>query len=292
MKKITFARIVLFLLALYVVLFASRAIYDLATFEDTDNNYNVYYESAKADIKLQNIASHRQEYNTQEGVQILDQKYEKISSITSKTMRYDEDEKNLHVAIEESLAVVQMENKAGLEGARSLHMVIGVKPDYFEMAVEKIKQIGRITSFTATTTDKTYEYRQMMAEKEKLVRQIESYEAMKNRGGNITELLTVEDRIIEVEALLQEQSVMLGDYSDDNALCTINFTMYEGSEANIFRKLWNAFKWTTFTYLAFIGFLLLICGIAYVILSVLSYGTKIHDTATKKEVNSEPNKDE
>jgi len=282
-----FMRIVLALLAVYFLLFAARAIYDLATFEDTDHNYNIYYESERMDSKLLNVASFRQEYATSVGVEVLDQKYEKIATLVSNSIRFDEEEQNLRNAIEESLAVVQMENRMGLEGARRLRMTIGVRPEYFEAAVERIEQIGRITSFTTTTTDKTYEYRQMLAEKEKLLNQKERYEALKNRGGNITELLVVEDRIIEVETLLQHQSVMLGDYSDDNALCTINFTMHEGNEAGILRKLWNAFVWSTLAYLSFLGILLFTCGVAYVILAVWKYGkTAIEKTTSKPKGDS------
>jgi hypothetical protein len=291
----TFKRAVLVLLAIYVLLFVGRAIYDIATFEEADGNYNIYYSGYDASDKLkmtQNIASFRQEYVTAGGVEVLDQKYEKIASLTAKTIHYDEDEKKLHKAIEECLAVVQMENRTGLEGSRRLNMVIGVKPDYFETAVESINSVGRIISFTTTVSDKTYEYRQMVAEKEKLVRQIESYQAMKERGGSISELLQVEDRIIEVEAQLQMQAVMLGDYSDDNALCTINFTLNEGNEASIWHKLWNAFTWATTTYLGFLGILLLTCGAAFVFLAVWKYGKKVYSEIVQKAAFNEQKKDD
>jgi hypothetical protein len=285
----------LILLAIYLLLFVGRAIYDIATFDDSGDYYIIdYYGQSSSGMMAmtKNIASFRQEYATIGGVEVLDQKYEKIASLAAKTVHYEEDESKLHKTIEECLAVVQMENRTGLEGSRRLNMVIGVKPDYFEIAVERINSVGRITSFTTTVSDKTYEYRQMVAEKDKLMRQIESYQAMKEKGGSISELLQVEDRIIGVEAQLQEQAVMLGDYSDDNALCTIKFTMYEGNETGIWRKLWNAFSWATSAYLGFLGILLLTCVAAFVVLAVLKYGKKVYSGVVQKAALYEQKKDE
>ena len=287
MNKKKFKRVILIFLALYVALFIARAVFVLVTFEDADDYYSGYSENylmytSSASSSILNIAGERKEIKTSVGIEILDQKYEKIASIAAKTIDYDEDEKKLKSTIEDCSAVVQMENKSGLTGSRRLNLTIGVKPDYFETAVERINKIGKVTSFTTTKTDKTYEYRQMVAEKERLAEQIESCREMKNRGGSITELLLLEDRIIATEALLKDQSVLLGDYSDDNALCTIKFTMYEGNVTSLWSKLWSALTWSTKLYLSIIGVLILTCLAAVVVILVINLGKKLYDKFIKK----------
>ena len=302
MKKLNIRKIVFILLAIYAAIFIARAVYNFIMLDDMENydrrygiqfgymgysDYNYDYSGMSYRLLSSNIASFRQVYETAGGMEIIDQKYEKIASVTAKTTQYKEDEKKAYDAIEEYLAVIQMERKTGLEGSRRLSLVIGVKPDHFDGAVEKINEIGKITSYTTTKTDKTYEYRQMTAEKEKLIRQRESYEAMKDKGGSISEMLTIEDRIIKIEAELQEQSVRLDTYSDDNALCTIEFTMSEGNTVSIWLKLWNAFVWSTVTYLQILGIFLLTCAAAFISLTVWKYGKKIYIKAKERIENKE-----
>ncbi|MDR0292890.1 MAG: DUF4349 domain-containing protein [Oscillospiraceae bacterium] len=272
-------RIVWLLLAIYAILFIARTGYSIAVFDEENMFFGSSVTTYLTGEKLYlNIASSRYEYVSADGVEILDQKYEKVASVGTKTARYAEDERSVYAAIEECLAVIQKENRSGLEGSRRLDLVIGVKPDHFDGAVERIRAIGTVTSFRTVKTDKTYEYRRMLAERDKHLKQIESYEALKSKGGSITEMLTVEDRIIEVEALLREQSVTLGAFSEDNALCTIEFSMYEGRMLNIFLILWDALVWSTGLYLISLGILLLTCAAAFITLTVWKVGKKIYDT--------------
>jgi len=195
----------------------------------------------------------------------LDQKYERVASVSTKTVSYDSDVARLDAAIEQSQAVVQRENVQGIAGSRRLSRAIGVKPEYFGDCLADIQEIGALVSSTSQITDKTYEYRQMLAQKQELEKRIESYQALRSHGGSINELLSLEDKIIEVESQLLQQSVDLGEYSDDNSLCTINVSLYEGSPVSIAYKTWDAFVWTNKCYFAILAGLSLVC-IAAVIL--------------------------
>lgn len=275
MSKKVLKRIFLGFIALYFIIFAARAVYDLITFQETSitDNYNIYYNGEKEDkSSIKNYASQRMEYPAEgSATSVLDQKYERIASIVSKTVRYNEDIERLNAIVEENKAVVQMENSRGLIGNRRVDLVIGVRPENFDAMQTAVSAIGRITSSTTTKTDKTYEYRQMLAEKQTLESRLASYEELKERGGSISEMLQIEDKIIEVESQIQQQMIGLGEYSDDNALCTINFSLYEGSEAGTLRKLWNALTWSTVTYLIIIGVLSLTAFGAFVIAAVWNY---------------------
>ena len=247
----TFKKTILGFIVLYFAIFLARAVYDIITFKETDavDNYNIYYVAEKDARSVSNYASEQMVYNVGGAeAAVLDQKYERIASIISKTVNYDADMEHFNAILDEHKAVIQMENRRGLPGGRRADFTIGVRPEAFDAMQEAISRIGAIVSSSVIKTDKTYEYRQMLAEKETLERRRASYEELRKFGGSIPDLLSLEDKIIEVESQIQQQLIGLGEYSDDNALCTINYTLYEGSEAGTLRKLWNALKWSTATY--------------------------------------------
>jgi hypothetical protein len=128
-----------------------------------------------------------------------------------------------------------------------------------------------LISSTSQKTDKTYEYRQMLAEKQELEKRLESYLALRERSGSINELLSLEDKIIEVESMLLRQAVDLGEYSDDNALCTINISLYEGNPASLARIIWNSITWTTMCYFWILGVIVLICLAAVVLIKTYNF---------------------
>jgi hypothetical protein len=257
---------VIMLIMLYMVLFVARVVYDLALPESPDMDRNVYYSGPMSEKSsmTRNIASLRMEYQFADGVEVLDQKYERIATLASRTISFETDERLVNTAIENAKAVVQMENIQGLIGDRRLTLVIGVKPQFFDDCKNALAKVGTITSSTVTKTDRTYEYRQMLAEKEKLERQRDSFSALRAQGGSISELLNLEERIIGVESQIMQQSVSLGEYSDDNALCTINFSLNEGSVASIPRKLWNSLRWASGVYAGGMGLILLTLFAAYI----------------------------
>ena len=254
-------RVFLGLVILYLAIFVARAAYDIATFTETgiDENYNIYYPVERAELKsFSNIASEKLAYNATDGAAagVLEQKYERIANIVTKTVNYDADMERFNSILVDHNAVIQMENRRGLAGGRRVDLTIGVRPGEFDAMEAAISQIGTLISSSTTTTDKTYEYRQILAEKETLERRKESYEELKKQGGSIPDLLQLEERIIDVESQIQQILVGLGEYSDENALCTINYTIYEGIETGTPRKLWNALKWATMIYFIIIGIIL------------------------------------
>ena len=263
----TFKRTILGLAILYLLIFFSRAAYDLVTFEETvaTDNYNIYYTAEKDSRVAGNYASEKMVYDAGgAAASVLDQKYERIANIVSKSLNYDSDMERFNALLEEYRAVIQMENRRGLTGSRRADLTIGVRPEAFDTMQAAVSQIGVSVSSSVTKTDKTYEYRQMLAEKETLERRRASYEELRKLGGGIPDMLSLEDKIIEVESQIQQQLIGLGEYSDDNALCTINYTLYEGSEAGTLRKLWNALKWSTTVYAIILSIALFTAVAAFV----------------------------
>jgi len=285
MSRAQFKRTVIVLVALYLAIFAARIVYDLATFEEPAPaiGTNYLYSSLKGDTRQLNVASLRMEYVGPAATQVLDQKYERVASISAKTIHYDDDLAALNKAIEEAQAVVQMESEQGLAGERRLSRVIGVKPQYFDSCLAAIRGIGIPVSSTSQTTDKTYEYRQMLAQKEELEKRLESYIALRSFEGSVNERINLEDKIIEIERLLLLQAVDLGEYSDDNELCTINVSLYEGSPVSASRKIWNAFVWTNGCHFAIVGSVMALCLAAMVLVKTYRFFGSVLTADPKKE---------
>jgi len=288
-----FKTIIIALLVLYVIIFTARFAYDLATYEDPSTSVNYYYGggyTSNYDVvnsvtrTASNVASLKKEYagEAQGSVEVLEQKYEQVASLRAKTVSFDDDLAKLDVIVEQAQAVIQTEMSQGLAGSRTLTRMIGVKPQYFDSCLEAVKEVGMLVSFTLQKTDKTYEYRQMLAQKQELEKRLESYVALRGRSGSIQEMLSLEDKIIAVESDLLRQAVDLGEYSDDNALCTINVSLYEGNPASVARVIWNSFTWTNMLYFSILVGIVLICLAAVVLVKAYIFLGRIL-TADKKK---------
>ena len=150
-----------------------------------------------------------------------------------------------------------------------------------------MKKVGVLVSSTSQTNDKTYEYRQMLAQRQEMEKRLDSYTALREHSGSINEMLNLEDKIIEVESMLLQQAVDLGEYSDDNALCTINFSLYEGNPMNVGGIIWGAFLWATACYFAILGGVVSLCIAAVVLIKAFTFFSRIFNTVVKKKLIKE-----
>lgn len=255
--------IVWFIIA-FIVVFVLRFFY--ALYDDRHYifvNYNIstsnYYDQAYAPAltsvsSVKNVASAKiSQRDVYTGQNItIDQKYEKVANLTASSSSFNDDNKKLRQIIKDNNAVVQAENLEGLSGRQTLTMAIGVMPDNFDDLVEAVKAIGNLRSFSVNKVDKTDEFRRLMAEQETLLKSREAYETIKAKGGDIRDLLMLEDKILDIEAKMQNMGVNLGTYSSENSFCTINFalsTEVAGSAAHIskralFQCFVSSFIWT------------------------------------------------
>lgn len=256
---------IIVLLALYAVVFAVRFAYDLVTLDD---EYPWEYPITFANSGM--LASERKNvvsmttasYDIDTGsIGILEQIYEQSAWVGTKTTAFDDDFAKLNVAIKEAQAMVQAETAQGLAGRRTLSVVIGVTPQYFDSCLDAVKEIGTVTSLVSQKNDKTNEYRQMLVRKQELEKRLENYISLREYGGTIQEMINLEDKIIEVESMLLRQAADLGEYSDDNSLCTIYASLREEYtvHASVAQAAWHAFVWTNKCYLGILGGIILSC---------------------------------
>lgn len=222
-----------FLLRLgYEVYFTNHDIVISYDYPDYSNHAYPEGEDSYSRVSTKNIATDKISQKDYAGQEIMiDQKYEKSADMSAMTADFQKDNQNLRNIIIQHDAVIQAENLAGLEGRQRLTMSIGVMPEKFDGIVEQIKSIGTLQSFTVNKVDKTAEFKTLLAEQETLVKTRESYITIKEKGGNIQDLLLLEDKILEVEKNLQNLGVSIGTYSTENSFCTINVSLNENAGA-------------------------------------------------------------
>jgi hypothetical protein len=222
---------------LFLLVFICRCCYEVFfTSRDIVVTYNQYLDDVgfRYSLETSNVASDKIiQKDTTGSVITVEQKYEKVADMSSSTVDFETDNKNLRAIIAGNDAVIQMENFNGLKGDRSLVMTIGVMPDNFDILVEQIQQIGAIKSFNVTKVDKTGEYRSLIAQQETLKKTRDSYIDIKEMAGEIKDLLMLEEKILDVEAKLQDLGVDIGIFSTEYSFCTINFNLLEATKHTI-----------------------------------------------------------
>lgn len=202
----------------------------------------------------------------------VDQKYEKIGSLASKTNEFDADHQKVRATIEEYKGLIQFEQNTGLKGARVLQLGVGIAPEVFDEAIEKFKSIGKLVAIQIDKTDKTSEYINLRAKRLALEKTRDALVALKSRGGRIDELMALEGRILQTEQEIQTFGVQLGEFDQENEFCTVKLSLIEQKEAvkksiSIAHRLKVAFEWTVKYYLALVGNLFL--GFLTVLIIVL-----------------------
>jgi uncharacterized protein DUF4349 len=213
---------------------------------------------------------------TQEAISV-DQKYEKVASVESKTNNFEEDEKAVRDLTGKYSALIQFEKSSGLHRSRRVELAIGVPPDRFEPMVGELRKIGELSSIRIDKTDKTNEFKELKAKRSSLEKTRDALLGLKSRPGRIEELTALEDRILEIEGQIQSTGVRLGDYDQENEFCTVMLSLEEKGAAvpgiSFRHRAVVALAWTVKYYtflLAFLVFGALLTLLVVVILQRLN----------------------
>jgi hypothetical protein len=177
----------------------------------------------------------------------VDQKYEKVASLSAHSDEYSEDERRLRALVPKHKALLQFEQSAGLSGRRTLDVAIGVPPAAFDAMVLDLRRIGRLQAIRVDKSDKTNEYRELQARRVSIEKTRDSLAKLRAAGGGrIEELLQLENRLLEIETQIQETGVRLGDFDSENEFCTVKFSLSEAGARTIslLTRLKVAFEWT------------------------------------------------
>lgn len=217
----------------------------------------------------------------------VDQKYEKVAEINTKSSEFDQEEKNIRSSIQSNNAIIQFEQKKGNEGYRRLSLLIGVPPENFDTLYQQLIKIGRVQSKQITKKDKTNEFRELKAKKNSLEQIRNSLIELKSKGGKIEEYVNLENRILEIEQQLQDLGVNLGDFDQENEFCTVKLALIEGKEQVISftQRVKVALEWTVKVYMGIMTTLFFAVAFAYIFLLVIEKLKIIERIVNRKEDN-------
>lgn len=262
-------RIVFWLVIIFAILFIFRLIYGYTKTSDDTPNQTQFFESISNTKRNYASKEYRVKPNTgnQSAVKV-DQKYEKIAEIKTKSSTFEQEEKLTRRKIEKFNALIQFEQKSGNKGFRKLNLLIGVPPDNFDSLYTQLIKIGKVQAKQITKKDKTNEYKQLNARKQSLEKIRTSLIDLKSKGGKIEEYMDLENRILEIEQQLQGLGVSLGDFDDENEFCTVQFSLLEGKEVKIgvMQRVKVALEWTVKIYLRLMTTLFFLTLFAYLLL--------------------------
>jgi len=257
-------RMVLFALgAGFVVLFGLRLLYGLMNSGPGGTSLSIIgSRPAEFEFSKKNYASEKFLAPAANGAQAhnVDQKYEKVASVVSRTSAFDQDEARVRGTTGKYHALVQYEQSSGLAGHRHLEMAVGVVPAEFDNVVEEIRQIGTLASIRIDKVDKTGEYSNLIAKKASQEKARDSLLGLKGRAGSIDEMINLENKLLAIESEIQTLGVSLGEYSQENEFCTIKLTLDESitsAQISVAHRIKVALIWAGTYYLVLLVTLLI-----------------------------------
>lgn len=286
-----FKRLFKYFLISFGALFLLRLIYGyiaadstIETRTTTDHAGFVNNNDGSAQNSLDNNLNLRKNYASEKkqayvgGQHVLQvkEKYEKIGSLTSISRDFENDEKKMRGTITEFKAIIQSEQATGLAGHRMLRLSIDVDPEKFDNLVEAARKIGELSDIQITKTDKTNDYKSLNAKRISQEKYRNSLIALKKHSGKVTEMIELENKILEIEKEIQDLGVKLGDFDEQNEFCTVRFALAENRSAvkagffkNLLRRVKSAFEWTVQYYLM-AAFLLLIASLCILVFLLIA----------------------
>lgn len=186
----------------------------------------------------------------------VDQKYEKVGTLTSVSPVYDQDEKALYELIKQEQLMIQFEQRAGLQPARQLNIALGVIPDKFDSTIEALRKIGDLKSIQIDKNDKTNEYKKLEAERISLQKARETLLELRQKDANTGELISLTNQLLEVEKQIQALGVSLGDFDANNEFCTVKFSLKERRadkvlQISFLKRAKVALEWAVGVYFMF-----------------------------------------
>jgi len=200
------------------------------------------------------------------------QKYEKTAVVTSESAHFEEDDKEIRSKTTAYKGIIQYERAFGLKGERELHMLIGIAPAVFDSFYTEIRKIGNIQSMSVTKEDKTNEYRQLNAQKASLEKTLVSLQDLKSKNGEVGDFVSLHDKILEIEAKLQDLGVELGNFNAENEFCTVKLSLFEGKPKkgiSFLHRVKVALEWSIERYLFIMIGMFLAVGAGFIILLIV-----------------------
>ncbi|MDU8927490.1 DUF4349 domain-containing protein [Alisedimentitalea sp. MJ-SS2] len=179
------------------------------------------------ELSRKNYAGQKQSVGGGTGPASVDQRYEKVATLGQSSDAFDEDEAKVRSVAKAAQALVQHEQAFGLKGRRQLQLALGVPPAAFDDVIIQIREIGEPVSFQVNKTDKTNEYRALLAQQESLRKSRDNLLELKVRDAELDDLIALESRILDLENQIQSLGVSVGEFDSEFEFVTIKLTLSE-----------------------------------------------------------------
>lgn len=263
MKNISLKRKLFYLALGFITLFILRLSYGYLNYPNGVVRTTAEYTPSENDsftLERRNYASSKaaavKDVAATMPMSNVDQKYEKIGTLTSSSMQYEQDEKNLYELIKREQIMIQLERRAGLTPRRQLNIALGVVPDKFDKTIEELRQIGTLKIIQIDKNDKTNEYKKLEAERISLQKARDALLELKNGKAEVSDMISLTNQLLEIENKIQALGVNLGEFDENNEFCTVKFTLIESRETNALtigfaHRIKTAFTWTSKAYFLF-----------------------------------------
>ena len=273
MTKVISARLGLFLLG-FLVFVIFRLAYGYVAYPDGEPISRISYgahNSQMLDFELsrRNYAGQKKAGGVSGAMpQALDQRYEKIAVIGLATDQFDDDEAQVRLVAKEAGALIQFEQAHGLDGARRLQLALGVPPEKFDPVISSLRDIGEQVSFQVNKTDKTNEYRSLLARQKSLQKSRDSLIALQARDADLNALIALETSILDLENQIQNLGVEVGEFDSEFEFVTVKLVLNEVPATQLrdiplISRLKTAAEWAIKWYVALNIALLAFLGVAY-----------------------------
>ncbi|PBJ12776.1 DUF4349 domain-containing protein [Flavobacterium sp. ACN6] len=273
---------------LFILLFVFRLLYGYAASSQTSGNDYSDNFFGSIDNLRKNYASEKVavkgDFKPAAPNMASTQKFEKTASLKTKTSEYQKDEYIVKAKTKSYNAIIQYEQKIGQKGNRQIHLLIGVNPAKFDDFYVDLQKVGILKDTEITKVDKTNEYRQLNAKKISIEKMLQSLLELKSKGGQISDFISLNDKILEVEEQLQGLGVELGNFNTENEFCTVRFSMYEGAaekSISFVHRIKVALEWSMKYFLLSVVTVLFLSLTLFVLL-VIADKLKIISTINKK----------
>jgi len=258
---------------LFLLLFIFRLVYgyvviDTNTRNDYSDNFFSSIDNLRKNYASEKMAMKRDNAQVESNMASA-QKYEKTASLKTKTSEFEKDEKLVKSKSKLFNAVIQYEQNIGQKGNRQIHLLIGVNPNLFDSLYLALKQIGELKATEITKVDKTNEYRQLNAKKVSIEKTLQSLYELKSKGGQISDFVALNEKILEIEEKAQGLGVELGNFDSENEFCTVKLSMYEGATVksiSFIHRVKVALEWTIKYFAVISATLLVVATTIFVLL--------------------------
>ena len=245
-------RVVFWFAILFLALFLFRLLYSFSDYDAADNGYGGGDDFFSSITNLRKNYASEKIFNSNTGPNApgdvaVSQKYEKTATISAATSHFEKDDSLIRAVTKTFEGSIQYEESLGKKGGRELHLSIGVKPASFDSFYRAVQGVGELRSTMISKVDKTNEYRQLNAKKASLEKNLASLNELKNKGGAISDYISLHEKILEVETQMQELGVDLGNFNTENEFCTLRFSLFEGREKkaiSFFHRVKVTLEWT------------------------------------------------